>query len=400
MHQHYFIEPFAISGTFTAVPNATDPSGFVSYTQGWTLDYQRDLNTDPLAKSPTYQNFNALGLDITLVLQDYQQNGTSEFITSADNNSVAFPYRYGALTRYSVSGNAPFHLYLNLLDNNTALPTGAGWLDLTAVMANRRIKLTANINMFVNPSTGNDANDGLTTGTAYATLNGADANIRKNYDLGGFDITVECADHLSGNYVPLLVDGPYVGGGMVLYSGNTTTPSNVTINQVNTSCVVARNGASISVQGFKCVSTGSGPGQGFGIDTVSAGTTVSIVGNMEMASCASGHFSSASSSQIGINAGYIESGTSGSNFLAISGGDIVIQAINIDVTANPTYTQAYAVVSACGTLGFGSPTWSSGTVTGSKYAATLNGVINTQTGNVNFLPGSSAGSTATGGQYS
>ena len=37
---------------------------------------------------------------------------------------------------------------------------------------------------------------------------------------------------------------------------------------------------------------------------------------------------------------------------------------------------------------------------GRSYSATLNGVINSFSGgNVNYFPGNSAGSTATGGQY-
>ena len=38
-------------------------------------------------------------------------------------------------------------------------------------------------------------------------------------------------------------------------------------------------------------------------------------------------------------------------------------------------------------------------VTGAKYIANMNGVINTGTGNINYLPGSTPGSTASGGQY-
>ena len=40
-----------------------------------------------------------------------------------------------------------------------------------------------------------------------------------------------------------------------------------------------------------------------------------------------------------------------------------------------------------------------GNVTGPKYFATLNGVINTQGAGVNYFPGTAAGTTAQGGQY-
>lgn len=40
-----------------------------------------------------------------------------------------------------------------------------------------------------------------------------------------------------------------------------------------------------------------------------------------------------------------------------------------------------------------------GNVTGSKYKAQLNGVIDTQGAGVNYFPGNTAGSTSSGGQY-
>src|SRR5665213_478731 len=142
MNQHYYIFAWGIDGTITpAIPNDTDPSGFVTYQQGFTFDYQRDLLTDPAAKSPTYTNLNALLSDITTNIQDYQRNGTPEFIDNADNGGSAFSYRINAMVRYSSGGSAPFGLYLNNLDNNTNLPGGTGWVDLAKVIVSSRIRL-------------------------------------------------------------------------------------------------------------------------------------------------------------------------------------------------------------------------------------------------------------------
>lgn len=133
MRTKYFITPFGVSGTITpVVPNATDPSGYVSYNEGFTFDYQRDLGVDSLAKSPTYVNFNTVLNDITTSLQALQQGGVAEFITSADNDGSAFSYGLGALVLYSAAGTPPFNLYLSLVNANTALPSvTANWLDLT-----------------------------------------------------------------------------------------------------------------------------------------------------------------------------------------------------------------------------------------------------------------------------
>lgn len=153
MHQHYFIKAFAVDGTNTPnIPNAADPSGYVSWAEGWTFDYQRNLLTDPAAKSPTYVNFNNFGYAITLALKDYQETGSPEFITSSDNGGSAFSYRIGAIIRYSGSGNAPFGLYLNTLDNNTNTPGGTGWIDLLAAVATKGIQTVTTSGNFTVPA--------------------------------------------------------------------------------------------------------------------------------------------------------------------------------------------------------------------------------------------------------
>lgn len=133
MQQKYFIDPFAVSGDITpAIPDPSDPSGFVSYTDGFTFDYQRDLITDPAAKSIDRVTVNRVLNDITTNVQDYQQNGTPEFISSSDNGGSAFSYRIGAMVRYSSGGTAPFVTYINTIDHNTNLPTASlsGWFPI------------------------------------------------------------------------------------------------------------------------------------------------------------------------------------------------------------------------------------------------------------------------------
>lgn len=121
MQQKYYIEAFGVNGDRTPVVPNTDPTA-VSYDQGWNFNYQRDLVTDPAALSPTRQQENDLMFAATQNIQNYQQFGTPEFITTSDNGGVAFPYGIGAMTRYSASGTAPFVTYINRVDNNTAIP--------------------------------------------------------------------------------------------------------------------------------------------------------------------------------------------------------------------------------------------------------------------------------------
>jgi hypothetical protein len=71
------------------------------------------------------------------------------------------------------------------------------------------------------------------------------------------------------------------------------------------------------------------------------------------------------------------------------------------MTTSGTVTGAYTVdASAGGTIQIGSGYCTfSGTWSGTRYVAVLNGTINTNGAGVNFFPGTVAGSTGTGGQY-
>jgi hypothetical protein len=138
MEQKYFIYPFAYEGDLTpgGIPNAVDPNGYVSYSQGWTYDYQRNLQTDSLAKQIQRVTMNEVLFDITTNLQNYQQFGTPEFIDSSDTGGSAFSYGYGAMVRYSSSGTAPFVAYFSAENNNTDVPgSTANWINIGTALA-------------------------------------------------------------------------------------------------------------------------------------------------------------------------------------------------------------------------------------------------------------------------
>ncbi len=68
----YFGTAFAKNGDKSTVPVAPQPSGAVSYDQGFGPDYERQLGTDPLAKNIDRGNHNSLYNDITTCLQELQ----------------------------------------------------------------------------------------------------------------------------------------------------------------------------------------------------------------------------------------------------------------------------------------------------------------------------------------
>lgn len=114
----FFRLPFATTGDKTAVPDAVDSNGNVSYSQGYGFDYQRQ-KTDPAAKNIERDKMNQILFDITTAIAELQSKGGADFITSALNGGTAYSYGQNAIVNY---GGA---WYISLVAANTALPTDA-----------------------------------------------------------------------------------------------------------------------------------------------------------------------------------------------------------------------------------------------------------------------------------
>jgi hypothetical protein len=113
---------FAVSGDKSAIPDATQPSGVVSYAQGFGQRYEENLATNPSALPMPRDQFNQLMFDITLGLQQYQSIGVPNFISTSDNGGSPFSYAKYALARYDDGVNGERN-YQSLVASNTALPT-------------------------------------------------------------------------------------------------------------------------------------------------------------------------------------------------------------------------------------------------------------------------------------
>lgn len=136
MRQKYFLYPFATAGDQTVIPDPTQVSGSVSFQQGFGFNYQRPLGVDPLALPIDRSVTNWLFLAITEAIQAQQQFFAPEWITTANNGGTPFAYDYGAIVRYSASGNPPFVTYQSVVPGtgtNTSVPgADANWRVLAA----------------------------------------------------------------------------------------------------------------------------------------------------------------------------------------------------------------------------------------------------------------------------
>lgn len=115
----YFGIPFALSGDRTAIPDAAQPDGSVSFTQGFTLDYELE-NTDPDYKPVPREETNALYYDITEAIGIVQKQGFADWTVSAA------PYPVNAFVRHNDI------VWRNTVAGNSAEPgTDATWADET-----------------------------------------------------------------------------------------------------------------------------------------------------------------------------------------------------------------------------------------------------------------------------
>ena len=270
--------------------------------------------------------------------------------------------------------------------------------------------LTANQSFYVR-SDGNDTSCTGLTNAAYVsgsfpqncgwlTLQKAANYLAANVDTGSFTATVQtaCATPPCTFSAGVQQLQHFTGSGLVLFQGDTTTPSNQVIS-VNASAAFQStyNSTRYQVAGFKLINANVG---GSGI-YASGGGQIDIVGKMEF-----GAVGGTSGSQIEMNHGAVYNSATA---WTVSGGGarhIYIHnqgyfenaaAVTVTVSGAPAFTNTVLLT----TLGVGnaaSMTYS-GACTGQRYAILNNSDMETNGGGANYFCGGVAGGVATGGIY-
>lgn len=260
-------------------------------------------------------------------------------------------------------------------------------------MMTAREQLSGNRTYYVRTD-GSDSNTGLadTSGGAFLTLQKA-INTVGALDIATFDVIIQAGD---GTYTgSASVTGPWVGTGTVTLQGNLTTPANCVISLSSGTCIlVSGPGARLNAGGFKVVSS-----SGNGV-VCNNGGRLRITGKMEYGACSSASVACSGASQVSLEADYVVSGGGSYHLLSTDGGVL-------SMTGSPTktcsgtiaFSTAFALASRMGVITCSGSAYSGGTVTGTRYTADLNSLIQTFGGGASYFPGNAAGSTATGGQY-
>lgn len=123
----YFDTLFAENGDKTAVPDALQPDGSVSYDQGFTVDYTLPIGNLDRKTVPRNQT-NQIYYDLSAAIQQLQQVSAPPFITTSMNGGS--PFSYSKNVRVTSGGV----IYQSLTNSNTTTPPGASWTSLLPVV--------------------------------------------------------------------------------------------------------------------------------------------------------------------------------------------------------------------------------------------------------------------------
>jgi hypothetical protein len=288
----------------------------------------------------------------------------------------------------------PGLVWKSLVDNNTSDPDtgGANWAPAWRVM------LTANTNFYVNSSTGLDTNNGLTTGTAWQTLQGSYNNLQNLYDLAGYSATVNLA--ASTSYSAGLQAGGPVTGITSYRSVTFTGPSSVSISVANNPCFESFGGGIFAIGGGMALST-TGTG-GTPAPVVSLTGGLIFVNGVSIGSVAApliGSIFANSGGAIILNGTNTITGGSQAALKASGGLISANTGSQITLSGSPAFSGATVLSTDNGNIQIETLTWSGGVSGGTvNYSAIRGGGIDTNA-NLTAIPGSGGSATAPGWVY-
>lgn len=372
--------------TIRVVPTASQigiQDGAASLTDGFPIKTQTPVGA---GGTPPYgQDMNGILFQATAWLQWVNAGAPIKY-------DAAFQTAIGGYPQGAVVQSATYLglFWFSLVDNNTTNPDagGAGWTNFC------RIRLNADLTLFVS-TTGSNSNNGLTIGAPFLTIQKAMDVLYNNYDLNGFSCTIQLAD---GTYTSgVSAAGPMVGqkfGSSITVAGNTASPLNVVINGGSGAvCIGSNNGSYISCKNMVLAG-------GYGLVASSGGQIAAGVG-MSFGACAQSHIQCNYCGIVILGNDYAISGAAVQSHITVTQGGVVIMnstGLTCTLSGTPSFSN-FVFATTGGNVLAQTIVFAGSGATGSRYGASMNGVIQTNGGGANYLPGSIAGTLTTGGQY-
>lgn len=284
---------------------------------------------------------------------------------------------------------------LDALDDGTIATLEARFIQALGHAA--RTPMTTDLNLFVS-TTGNDNNNGTSSGSAVQTLQRAVSIAEQLYDTQGHDIIVNVAP---GTYTAgAVVTGQLIGAGRLRFLGNLASPSSCVINLASpASCFAVSGAARVVISGLQLIAAVGTGNQGVCI-AASRGANVQIdhlvFGTAQYAHLIALQGGSIGALDGGASVPYTIAGGAQYHIIAGGGaGSVDHQLMIITITGSPNFSQAFVWCDSSGFFICSGVTWSPSpaAATGPRYQITRGGMIQTNGGPP--LPGSVAGTGGT-----
>lgn len=317
--------------------------------------------------------------------------------TPASTAAVLFQTNFSGRAEFGLTGNDDWHVKVS--------PDGATFHEALVVDRN-----TGKVTLPHTPSrefihaartyyvrtTGNDANNGLSAGAPFLTIQAA-INAANRIDAAGFTITIDIGP---GTFAEnIAVNSAVTGIDRLTFRG---AGENITVIGANAATAFSIN-VQMQVQIIDLT-----------IGHPSGGNTIGLLARFASTVYLSGTigFNACLSRQLAVdNAGYVETancaiklrGGAGYFIYAVRNGHILLNTSNVVVstTAAVNFGSAFVFASTTALLTVLGVTFNTaaGAVTGQRYQANTNAVISTNGASATYFPGTIAGALATGGQY-
>lgn len=327
--------------------------------------------------------------------------GTVLTKASAADNDTTWATSSGAGTTVSATAPSTPSNGQGWFDTNTGITytwvddgAGAGqWVEggpVAPKAAGREVLLAART--YYVATTGSDANDGLSVGTSFLTIQKAVDTICSFLDLQNYDVTIQVAN---GTYTESTICKKYVGSaGTIAIKGNEATPASVLIATTNASCFSGTTfSGAYMLSGMKFTSTGAGAAI-----RASMGAVISYK-LCDFGSTAWGHIYALAGGVVVAAGDYSISGSSFGHWFTENNGVIQCIGRTVTLTGTPGWSQSFLSTDrGLGLFEVYGNTFSGG-ATGKRYKVENNSVVFTNGAGANYLPGNSAGTTANGGLY-
>jgi len=295
-------------------------------------------------------------------------------------------------------GNNKIYLGWNSATNHLRAQvdsTDIGDIMTSADLARKRV-VGGNLNFYV-AATGNDANDGLSPATAVRTIQQAASLSFWGYDFSNYNAVINIGP---GTYTdPVFIQGMPLGCGAIIFQGNPSNPASVVVNVTNGIAFSMSLGVFCTISGMTISASGSSNlfvSQGYGIAANQAWVNVD---HIVMGSCQTSQWNSWNAGVITANGAAVTfAGTSGIGVGTNMGSQIWLVNSTVTFAPGTSYTSGWAYAQGGGTISLNNTSYV-GSFTGTRFIASMGGIIGVAGAGINVIPGTLPGQSNPLGWY-